>query len=111
MSRREHQRLEDIAAAIAAIRGHLTRGDLTDGLIFDAVRVRFIEVGEAVKGISADLLDREPTIPWTEIRTMRDLLAHRYFDTSHAIIQATVDHDLPELDEAIQRLGSLTTDE
>jgi uncharacterized protein with HEPN domain len=35
---------------------------------------------------------------------MRDHLAHRYFDTSHAILQATVDHDLPELEQAIQRL-------
>jgi len=108
VSRREYQRLEDIAAAIAAIRGHLTRGDLTDGLIFDAVRVRLIEIGEAVKGISADLLDREPTIPWAEISGMRDLLAHRYFDTSHAILQATVDHDLPDLEAAIERLGSQT---
>jgi len=28
---------------------------------------------------------------------MRDRLAHRYFDTTHAVVQATVDHDLPEL--------------
>ena len=35
---------------------------------------------------------------------MRDHLAHRYFDTSHAILQATVDHDLPELLAAIHRL-------
>lgn len=28
---------------------------------------------------------------------MRDQLAHRYFDTSHAILQATVDNDLLEL--------------
>jgi uncharacterized protein with HEPN domain len=35
---------------------------------------------------------------------MRDHLAHRYFDTSHAIIQATVDHDLAGLDLAVSRL-------
>jgi hypothetical protein len=37
MSYRERQRLADIQAAIDAIRSHLQRGDLTDGLIFDAV--------------------------------------------------------------------------
>ena len=26
---------------------------------------------------------------------MRDYLAHRYFDTAHAILQATVDEDMP----------------
>jgi uncharacterized protein with HEPN domain len=35
---------------------------------------------------------------------MRDLLAHRYFDTSDSILQATVDHDLPALNVAIVRL-------
>ena len=25
--------------------------------------------------------------------------AHRYFDTSHAILQATVDNDLPDLED------------
>jgi uncharacterized protein with HEPN domain len=31
-------------------------------------------------------------------------LAHRYFDTSHAILRATVATDLPELDAAVARL-------
>ncbi|MDQ1741032.1 MAG: hypothetical protein QOE53_2684 [Pseudonocardiales bacterium] len=35
---------------------------------------------------------------------MRDHLAHRYFDTSHAILQATVDKDLPGLERAVLRL-------
>jgi len=35
---------------------------------------------------------------------MRDNLAHRYFDTDHAIVQATVDNDLDELDTAVARL-------
>ena len=37
---------------------------------------------------------------------MRNHLAHRYFDTAHAIIQATVDHDVPPLVAAVQRLLS-----
>jgi len=35
---------------------------------------------------------------------MRDRLAHRYFDTSHAILAATVSEELPELDAAVRRL-------
>ncbi len=31
---------------------------------------------------------------------MRDRLAHRYFDTSHAIVAATVTNDLPLLEAA-----------
>lgn len=35
---------------------------------------------------------------------MRDHLAHRYFDTAHAILQATVEEDLPELETAVQAM-------
>jgi hypothetical protein len=35
---------------------------------------------------------------------MRNHLAHRYFDTAHAIVQATLDHDLPPLVDAARRL-------
>ena len=85
MSRHDIQRLADITAAITAIRAHLQRG-------------------EAVKGIGDDLLDSESGIPWAQIAAMRDRLAHRYFDTSHAIIAATITNDLPELDTAVARL-------
>jgi hypothetical protein len=36
---------------------------------------------------------------------MRDHLAHRYFDTAHAILQATVDDDLPELERAVRAMA------
>jgi 8-oxo-dGTP pyrophosphatase MutT (NUDIX family) len=49
---RERQRLADIQAAIDAIRSHLQRGDLSDGLVFDAVRIRLLEIGEAVKALA-----------------------------------------------------------
>jgi uncharacterized protein with HEPN domain len=73
--------------------------------VFDAVRIRLVEIGEAVKAISADLLNTEPSIPWKDIAGMRDNLAHRYFDTSHAIVKGTVDKDLDELAEAVHRLA------
>jgi alpha-methylacyl-CoA racemase len=58
VSRRDEERLEDVLAATRAISGHLRRGGLDDGLVFDAVRVRLIEIGEAVKSIDPSLLAR-----------------------------------------------------
>lgn len=60
MSRFDGDRLDDINAAIDAIRSHLRRGDLEDALVLDAVRVRLIEIGEAVKALSSDLTATEP---------------------------------------------------
>lgn len=101
MSYRDKQRLDDIVAAIEAIQSHVRRGPLTDGLVFDAVRIRLIEIGEAVKALPKDLVSARPEIPWGEIARMRDHLAHRYFDTTHAIVQATVDTDLDQLLAAV----------
>lgn len=111
MSYRDRQRVSDILAALQAIAAHLQRGDLSDGLVFDAVRIRLLEIGEAVKAFPADLLATEASIPWGQIARMRDHLAHRHFDTSHAILQATVDHDLPDLEAAIRRLDQRLTNQ
>ena len=109
MSRQDEARLGDIVDALEAIRDHLTRGDLYDGLVYDAVRVRLIEIGEAVKGIDPDILDGAPGVPWKEIARMRDHLAHRYFDTDHAIVQDVVDNDLGRLAEAVESLTDRIT--
>ncbi|GAC1601363.1 MAG: DUF86 domain-containing protein [Acidimicrobiales bacterium] len=104
MSRRDDERLADIIAAADAIASHLERGGLDDGLVFDAVRVRLIEIGEAVKDLDPDVLATEPAVPWRDVAGMRDHLAHRYFDTAHSIVQATVEVDLPPLVAAATRL-------
>lgn len=110
MTRRHQRRLLDIEAAIAAIRSHVDRGGLDDGMVFDAVRMRLIEIGEAVKDLPSSLLDSESELPWPEIAGMRDRLAHRYFDTSHAIVRATVEEDLPDLERAVRRLKARAAD-
>jgi uncharacterized protein with HEPN domain len=102
--RPDRLRLADVLDASAAIEAHLERGGLDDGLVDDAVRVRLIEIGEAVKDIDPQLLASEPDIPWVDVAGMRDRLAHRYFDTDHSIVAATVEVDLPPLVAAVKRL-------
>ena len=106
-ARHDHERLADIVDAITAIRSHLTRGDLSDGLVFDAVRLRLIEIGEAVKLLDPKLVASEPDVKWSDAAGMRDWLAHHYFDTSRAVVEATVMEDLPPLEAAVLRLQAL----
>jgi hypothetical protein len=70
---RERQRVSDIIAALDAINAHLQRGSLPDGQVFDAVRIRLLEIGEAVKAMPDELLATEPAIPWTQIARSRGL--------------------------------------
>ena len=65
-ARHDDERLADIVDAITAIKSHLTRGELSDGLIFDAVRVRLIEIGEAVKLLDPKLVASEPDVRWPD---------------------------------------------
>ena len=90
--------------AAAAIMKHLQRGPPSDGPVFDAVRLRLIEIGEAVKDVHAELLSQQPSIPWRQVPAMRDQLAHHYFDTSHSIVAHTVGRELVKLLAATRSL-------
>ena len=111
MSRPARERLGDIQAACEAIAAYRTREGVDDDIVFDAIRVRLIEIGEAVKDIDPQILAEEPTIPWAEISRMRDQLAHRYFDTAHSIVSATAANDIPLLAQAVRRLLSRLSSE
>lgn len=104
MSRPDSARLDDIADAISSIRAHLEHGPISVAIVLDAVAMRLLEIGEAVKGLSPDLTATEPDIDWRGIAGMRDFLAHHYFATRPDIIQLTIDKRLPLLAEAIDRL-------
>jgi len=102
--RATRERLTDVRDAIAVIGKHRARGNLDDPLIFDAVRMRLVEIGEAVGSLPTDLLASEPDVPWREVVAMRHKLAHHYYDTAIGILAATIDEDLAELDAAVERL-------
>jgi uncharacterized protein with HEPN domain len=46
--------------------------------------------------IDPDLLAREPETPWQDVAGMRNHLAHRYFDTAHALVHASLNRLLDE---------------
>ena len=104
MSRPLTDRLGDIKAACEAITNYVARDGIDDDIVFDAIRVRLIEIGEAVKDIDPVVLAREPAIPWKEIARMRDHLTHRYFDSTHSIVRMTAANDVPALIAAVDRL-------
>lgn len=104
MSRSDAERLNDVLAAIATIRGHLEHGPLSTEIVLDAVCMRLLEIGEAVKGLSLALLASEPDVDWAGAAGMRDFLAHRYFATRPEIIQLTIDQRLPGLEAAVERM-------
>jgi len=59
VSRSDRDRLLDVLEAGAAIAEHLQRGPLSDGLVFDAVRVRLIDTSHAIvaQTVGSDLAE------------------------------------------------------
>lgn len=104
MSPSDEDRLADIAEAIAAIRAHLEHGPISVEIVMDAVAMRLLEIGEAVKGLSPELTASEPEVDWSGAAGMRDFLAYHYFATRPDIVQLTLDKRLPVLDQAVTRL-------
>lgn len=82
VSRADDELLDDIAAAITSIRSHLQHGPITLEIVMDAVAMRLLQIGEAVKALSADITITEPEIKWRDIAGMRDFLARNYFATN-----------------------------
>ena len=70
----------------------------------DAVRIRLLEIGEAVKALPENLTSTEPDIPWRQVARMRDHLAHRYFMTELEILQSTIEEDLDPLRDAVDHM-------
>ncbi len=61
-------------------------------------------IGEAVASVITDLEVAEPTMPWHQIRGMRNAVIHEYFQVDVEVIWETVRADLPVLKAALQRV-------
>lgn len=104
MTRDPKLRLLDMLSACEAITSYLQRVGSDEDMMFDAIRVRLIGIGEAAKDVPQSVFAGEPSIPWAEIIRMRDSLAHRYFDTSRTIVWVTARNDILELEAAVRRI-------
>lgn len=67
--------------------------------------IRSLEViGEAVKNLSSEFRENNPSIPWKDMAGMRDRLIHGYFDVSLERIWNVVEHIIPSLKVEIENI-------
>lgn len=111
--RDDRERLLDIVESIDRISRQAERGRHVfekDELV-QTWMVHHIEIlGEATRGVSEELRQRYPKIPWREMIAMRNIIAHDYFGIDLEQVWATVERDLPSLRKQIEAiLGDLGT--
>jgi uncharacterized protein with HEPN domain len=59
-------------------------------------------IGEAATGVSSELREQEPDVPWVKIIALRNRLIHGYFDVDLDIVWDTIQTRLPSLIETIE---------
>ncbi|MDD4253097.1 HepT-like ribonuclease domain-containing protein [Methanoculleus horonobensis] len=100
--------LEDIRDAIASISSYA--GDRTfeefagDPMCLDAVVLRFITIGEAVKQIPADITAGHPEIEWRKIAGLRDISVHSYYSVKPTILWDIILTELGPLADAVEAM-------
>lgn len=100
--------LEDIRDAIAAIRSYVGERSFEDfaddPMCLDAIVLRFITIGEAVKHIPSDVTARHPEIEWRKIAGLRDISVHSYYLVKPTILWDIIQTKLGPLEEAIKEM-------
>lgn len=105
--------LEDILSAIERLEERTKNirdvgdflGSSSGMVLLDATCMLLIAIGESLKSLdkttNGNLLSSYPSIPWKNIKGMRDIIAHHYFDIDADQILWIVKNEISPLKKAI----------
>lgn len=100
--------LEDIQEAIASIRSYVRDRTFEefagDPMCLDAVVLRFITIGEAVKQIPDDIIACHPEIAWRKIAGLRDISVHSYSSVKPTILWDIIQTGLGPLEDTVKAM-------
>ena len=107
MPKRDYREyIKDILQECEFVRKYTQGIEYEDFLESDLLRhavVRALEViGEAVKNLPSELLEKYPQIEWKRVKGMRDRLAHAYFGVDYELLWKVVKEELPSLCKVVR---------
>ncbi len=107
MPKRDYREyIKDILQECEFVKKYTQGIEYEDFLESDLLRhavVRALEViGEAVKNLPNELLEKYPQIEWKRVKGMRDRLAHAYFGVDYELLWKVVKEELPSLCKVVR---------
>lgn len=106
--------LEDILSAIERLENRTKDVQTIDDflcsssgmILLDATCMLLIAIGESLKNLDkttdGKLLPTYPSIPWKNVKGLRDIIAHHYFDVDASQILWIIKNEIAPLKTAIQ---------
>lgn len=98
------EKLEDRTKGIHSIDDFLSSS--SGMVLLDATCMLLIAIGESLKNLdkvtNGLLLPTYPSIPWRNVKGLRDIIAHHYFDVDAAQILWIIKNEISPLKEAIR---------
>ncbi len=103
-----HDLLEDILGECRFL-ADATAQTVLDEFLADETKkrafARSIEIiGEAVKGLPENIVNRYPSIPWRRMAGMRDRLIHGYFAVDYTLVWDVATKRIPELRSGVESM-------
>lgn len=89
--------IEAAETAMAFADGRLRNEMETDRQLLFAITRAIEIIGEAASKVSSDTRQATVSIPWSRIISMRNRLAHAYFNVDPDILWRTVSEEIPDL--------------
>ena len=110
MPRRPEERLEDIRDAAVDLT-HFVEAMETeafhalpyaDRMGFRALKNALAELGEAVRALPADIMERHPDVDWKGFAGLRDMIAHQYLGLETRRLLPIIRDEVPALLAAVE---------
>lgn len=97
--------LRHILDAIGAIEMHLTglsyEAFETSRLLYDAVLMEFIVIGEQVSSLTEEFREKHSDMPWHKMVGMRNEISHSYYNIDAKVVWDAYKQDLPQLKQYV----------
>lgn len=77
-------------------------------ILLDSVCMKLVAVGESIKNLdkitNRELLLEYPAVNWKDIKGMRDIIVHHYFDIDANVVLYSLQKEIPDLYTTICRM-------